>query len=275
MSTVGRGHGITVPQIRARKGGEPIVCLTAYTTPIARILDPICDLLLVGDTLGMVVHGMETTVGVTLDMMILHGQAVMRGVEHACVIIDLPFGSYKESPEVAYRAAARVLAETGAHGVKLEGGAEMAETVAFLTARGISVMGHIGLTPQSIHAEGGFHTQGRSDEDAARVLADAAAIAKAGAFSIVVEATIEPVARRITESVPVPTIGIGASAACDGQILVIDDVTGLFSDFKPKFVKRYAEIGTAIRDAAQAYADEVRARTFPGPENTYAPKKPK
>lgn len=273
MSTATRQSGITIPDIRARKGGEPIVCLTAYTTPIARILDPVCDLILVGDTLGMVVHGMDTTVGVTLDMMILHGQAVMRGVERACVIVDLPFGSYKESPQVAYRAAVRVLAETGAQGVKLEGGAEMAETVAFLTARGISVMGHVGLTPQSIHAEGGFHAHGRSDEDAARVLADARAIAEAGAFSIVVEATMEPVARRVTESVPVPTIGIGASAACDGQILVIDDLTGLFSDFKPRFVKRYAEIGTTIGEAVRTYAEDVKARRFPGPENVYSPKK--
>lgn len=274
MSTTSRQGGITVPQIRARKGGEPIVCLTAYTTPIAKILDPVCDLILVGDTLGMVVHGMKTTLGVTLDMMILHGQAVMRGAEHACVIVDLPFGSYKESPEVAYRAAARVLAETGAQGVKLEGGAEMAETVAFLTARGISVMGHVGLTPQSIHAEGGFHAHGRSDEDAARVMADAAAITEAGAFSIVIEATLEPVARRVTESIPVPTIGIGASATCDGQILVIDDLTGLFTDFTPKFVKRYAEIGTLIEEAARAYADDVRARRFPAAEHTYGAKKP-
>lgn len=273
MSTTSRQSGVTVPDIRARKGGDPIVCLTAYTTPIARILDPVCDLILVGDTLGMVVHGMETTVGVTLDMMILHGQAVMRGRQHACVIVDLPFGSYKESPEVAYRAAARVLAETGAQGVKLEGGAEMAETVAFLTARGISVMGHVGLTPQSIHAEGGFHAHGRTEADAARTLADAKAIAEAGAFSIVVEATMEPVARRITESVPVPTIGIGASAACDGQILVIDDLIGLFTDFKPRFVKRYAEIGTTIGEAVRAYADDVKARRFPAAEHTYGAKK--
>lgn len=274
MSTASRQRGITIPEIRARKGGDPIVCLTAYSTPMAKILDPVCDLILVGDSLGMVLYGMPTSLGVTLDMMIAHGAAVMRGVERACVIVDLPFGSYKESPQVAYRAAARVLAETGAQGVKLEGGVAMAETVAFLTARGISVMGHIGLTPQSIHADGGFHAHGRNDEEAARLLADAKAIAEAGAFSIVVEGTIEPVARRITESVPVPTIGIGASAACDGQILVTDDLTGLFTDFKPKFVRRYAEIATVIGEAARTYADDVRARRFPGPENVYATKKP-
>ena len=274
MSTATRQRGITIPAIQARKGGDPIVCLTAYSTPMAKILDPICDLILVGDSLGMVLYGMPTSLGVTLDMMIAHGAAVMRGAERACVIVDLPFGSYKESPQVAYRVAAKVLSETGAHGVKLEGGAEMAETVAFLTARGIPVMGHIGLTPQSIHADGGFHAHGRNDAEAARLMADAAAIAGAGAFSVVVEGTIEPVARRITESIPVPTIGIGASAACDGQILVTDDLTGLFTDFKPKFVKRYAEVGAAIGEAARAYAEDVRSRRFPGPEHLYATKKP-
>lgn len=273
MSTGSRQRGITIPEIRGRKGGDPIVCLTAYSTPMAKILDPVCDLILVGDSLGMVLYGMPTSLGVTLDMMIAHGAAVTRGAERACVIVDLPFGSYKESPQVAYRAAARVLAETGAQGVKLEGGVAMAETVAFLTARGISVMGHIGLTPQSIHADGGFHAHGRNDEEAERLLADARAIAEAGAFAIVVEGTIEPVARRITEAIAVPTVGIGASAACDGQILVTDDLTGLFTDFKPKFVKRYAEIAAVIGEAARAYAGDVRARRFPGPEHIYSTKK--
>lgn len=273
MSTTVRKGGITIPQIRARKGAEPVVCLTAYSTPMARFLDPIVDLILVGDSLGMVLYGMETTLGVTLDMMIAHGTAVTRGVERACVIVDLPFGSYKESPEVAYRAGARVMAETGANGVKLEGGAEMAETIAFLTTRGIPVMGHIGLTPQSLHADGGYRAHGREEKEAETMLADARAVADAGAFAVVIEGTIESVAREITEAVAIPTIGIGASAACDGQILVTEDVTGLFTDFQPKFVKRYAELGDEVGKAAQAFADDVRARRFPGPEHCFGPAK--
>jgi 3-methyl-2-oxobutanoate hydroxymethyltransferase len=275
VSSTNRQRGITIPAIRGRKGGEPIVCLTAYSTPMAKFLDPIVDLILVGDSLGMVLYGMPTSLGVTLEMMIAHGAAVTRGAENACVIVDLPFGSYKESPQVAYRAGARVMAETGAHGVKLEGGAEMAETVSFLTERGIPVMGHIGLTPQSIHADGGYHAHGRNDEEAAVLMADARAIDEAGAFAIVVEGTVEPVARRITEAVSVPTIGIGASAACDGQILVTEDVVGLFSDFQPKFVKRYAELGDQVAEAAAAYAEDVRARRFPGVEHLYKSKKTK
>jgi len=272
-TTTNRQRGVTIPQIRARKGGDPVVCLTAYTTPMARFLDPHVDLLLVGDSLGMVLYGLETTLGVTLDMMIAHGAAVARGAEHACVIVDLPFGSYKESPQVAYRAAARVMAETGAAGVKFEGGVEMAETVDFLTKRGIPVMGHIGLTPQSLHADGGYRAHGRKPEEADRLAADARAIADAGAFSIVIEGTVEEVAREITAAVPVPTIGIGASAACDGQVLVTEDVTGLFTDFTPKFVKRYADLGSQLSDAAAAYAADVRARRFPGPEHTFTSKK--
>lgn len=275
MSSTNRQRGLTVPAIRSRKGGEPIVCLTAYSTPMAKFLDPIVDLILVGDSLGMVLYGMPTSLGVTLDMMIAHGAAVTRGAERACVIVDLPFGSYKESPQVAYRAGARVMAETGAQGVKLEGGAEMAETVSFLTQRGIPVMGHIGLKPQSIHADGGYHAHGRTDDEAAQLIADARAISDAGVFAIVVEGTVEPVARRITEAVPVPTIGIGASAACDGQILVTEDIVGLFSDFQPKFVKRYADLGEGVADAAKAYANDVRARRFPGAEHVYGPKKKK
>lgn len=274
MSTATRQRGITIPAIRARKGGEPIVCLTAYSTPMAKILDPICDLILVGDSLGMVLYGMPTSLGVTLDMMIAHGAAVMRGAERACVIVDLPFGSYKESPQVAYRAGAQVMAETGASGVKLEGGVEMAETIRFLTARGIPVMGHIGLTPQSLHADGGYRAHGREAEEAARLRADAQAVADAGAFAVVIEGTVEALAREITAATPIPTIGIGASGACDGQILVTDDLTGLFTDFKPKFVKRYAEVGAAIGEAARAYAEDVRSRRFPGPEHLYATKKP-
>ncbi|WP_316979684.1 3-methyl-2-oxobutanoate hydroxymethyltransferase [Shumkonia mesophila] len=274
MSTASRQRGITIRDIRARKGGEPIVCLTAYSTPMARFLDPHVDLLLVGDSMGNVVYGMETTLGVTLDMMIAHGKAVARGTEHACLIVDLPFGSYKESPQVAYRAGARVMAETGAKGVKLEGGVEMAETIRFLATRGIPVMAHIGLTPQSLHADGGYRAHGREADEATRLMADARAIAEAGAFAVVVEGTVEAVARDITAAIPIPTIGIGASAACDGQILVTEDILGLFADFTPKFVRRYAELGAEVAKAVQAYAEDVRARRFPGPEHLFGPKKP-
>ena len=273
MSTTIKKGGMTIPQIRARKGAEPLVCLTAYSTPMAKFLDPFVDLILVGDSLGMVLYGMKTTLGVTLDMMIDHGTAVMRGAERSCVIVDLPFGSYKESPEVAYRAGARVMAETGASGVKLEGGTEMAETIAFMTTRGIPVMGHIGLTPQSLHADGGYRAHGREEKEAATMLADARAVADAGAFAVVIEGTIESVAREITETISIPTIGIGASAACDGQILVTEDITGLFTDFQPKFVKRYAELGNEVGKAAQAFASDVRTRRFPGPEHCFVSKK--
>jgi 3-methyl-2-oxobutanoate hydroxymethyltransferase len=263
---------ITTPQIRARKGGEPLVCLTAYTTQMAQRLDPHVELLLVGDSLGMVVYGFESTLAVTLDMMIAHGAAVVRGAKRACVIVDMPFGSYQESPAQAFRNAARVLAETGASGVKLEGGVEMAETVRFLTQRGVPVCGHVGLMPQAVNVAGGFKATGRSDEEAEGVARDAAAIAEAGAFAIVLEGTIEPVAAAITAALPIPTIGIGASAVCDGQILVTDDVLGLFRDFTPRFVKRYAELSDQITAAAEAYAQDVRARRFPGPEHCFPPR---
>ena len=271
MSTTSSGKAvtITVPALRARKGGEPIVSLTAYTTPMARRLDPYVDLLLVGDSLGMVVYGFDTTLNVTVDMMIAHGAAVVRGAQHACVIVDLPFASYQASPFEAYRTASRVMIETGCAGVKLEGGVEMAETVAFLTARGIPVLGHVGLMPQSVKSTGGYRIRGRDDVDADRVLADGEAIAKAGAFAMVVEGTTEPVARELTRRVPVPTIGIGASAACDGQVLVIDDILGIFTDFTPKFVKRYADLGQQIEQAAAAYARDVKSRRFPGDEHTF------
>lgn len=264
---------VSVPALRARKGGEPIVCLTAYTAPIARHLDPHVDLLLVGDSLGMVVYGFDSTLAVTLDMMIAHGAAVVRASRHACVVVDLPFGSYQESPQVAYRNAARVMSETGAQAVKLEGGAEMAETVAFLTSRGVPVMGHVGLLPQSVNALGGYKAVGRDPAGAERIRADAQAIAEAGAFSIVIEGTMESLARQITEDVAVPTIGIGASPACDGQVLVTDDLLGLFSDFQPKFVKRYAQLGDAVGAAAAEYAADVKARRFPGPEHCFGVKK--
>lgn len=268
MSTEIRKKRISVGDIRARKGGEPIVCLTAYSTPVAERLDAIVDLILVGDSLGMVLYGFESTLPVTIEMMIAHGAAVRRGSRTACLVVDLPFGSYQESPEIAFRAAARVMAETGCSAVKLEGGQEMAPTIAFLTARGVPVMGHVGLMPQSVNT-GGYRARGQDRKQAEQIKADAAAVAEAGAFAIVLEGVVETLAREITASLPVPTIGIGASPACDGQVLVTDDLVGLFSSFKPKFVKRYAEMGDEIARAASAYADDVRARRFPAPEHTF------
>ncbi|MGH7117337.1 MAG: 3-methyl-2-oxobutanoate hydroxymethyltransferase [Stellaceae bacterium] len=254
------------------KGDPPIVGLTAYTAPIARLLDPHVDFLLVGDSLGMVVYGFDSTLPVTLEMMVAHGAAVMRATARALVVVDLPFGAYQASPEQAFRGAAHIMAKTGCAAVKLEGGEEMTETVRFLTRRGVPVMGHVGLMPQSVNAAGGFKVQGRGEEQAGRVAADAAAIAEAGAFSIVIEGTIETVARAITEAVPVPTIGIGASPSCDGQILVTDDVLGVFTEFTPRFVKRYAELAPLISAAAENYAADVRARRFPGPEHCFGTK---
>ena len=275
MSATTRKQGrITVPAIRARKGVEPIVCLTAYTTPMAQRLDQHCDLLLVGDSLGMVVYGMESTLAVTVDMMINHGKAVMRGSANACVIVDLPFGSYQESKEQAFRTASRILAETGCAGVKLEGGAELADTIEFLSQRGIPVMAHIGLMPQQVNTMGGFKSQGRGEEAAAKVIADAKAVAKAGAFSVVVEGTVEAVARLITAEIDIPTIGIGASVACDGQVLVTEDILGLFSDFTPKFVKRYADLGDQVSKAVESYATEVRNRQFPTDDHCFGVTKP-
>ncbi len=267
MSSEPRVKRITTRDIRARKGGTPIVCLTAYSAPMARVLDPLVDLLLIGDSLGMVLYGLDTPIGVSLETMIAHGAAVARGAGRACVILDLPFGSYQESPEQAYRNSARVMAETGCAGVKLEGGQVMAETVAFLTARGIPVLGHIGLTPQSYHTMGGFRTQGKEDAAAARLVDDGRAIAEAGAFAIVVEGTVEPVARDITAKIEVPTIGIGASPACDGQILVTEDILNLSGGHVPRFVKCYADLGGAMERAVADYAADVRAHRFPGPEH--------
>jgi 3-methyl-2-oxobutanoate hydroxymethyltransferase len=264
-----------VPDIQARKGGEPVVCLTAYTTPMAKQVDPHTDLILVGDSLGMVLYGFETTLPVTLDMMIAHGAAVMRGSSQACVIIDLPFGTYHESPEQAFRNASRVMKETGASGVKLEGGVEMTETIAFLTSRHIPVLAHIGVMPQSVNQTGGYRARGKDAEDAERVIADAKAVAGAGAFAVVIESTWEPVVRDITSWLSIPTIGIGASNTCDGQILVTEDMVGLFSDFTPKFVKRYGDLGQEISAHAAAYAADVRSRRFPGPEHCFGADKGK
>jgi len=268
MSATSISKALTPPDIQSRKSGTPIACLTAYTTPIARIVDRHCDLILVGDSVGMVLHGLPSTVGVTLDMMIMHGQAVRRGAERALVVVDLPFGSYEGSPEQAFRSAARVMAETSCGAVKLEGGESMAETIRFLTRRGIPVMAHVGLTPQAVNTFGGYKVQGRG-AGAEQILQDAKAVSDAGAFSVVLEKVTEPLARTITECISIPTIGIGASAACDGQILVIDDVLGIFTDFRPKFVKRYAELGREADAAAAKYAAEVRERLFPGPEHVF------
>ena len=273
MSTSnGTNRRVTIPDIISRKGGEPIVCLTAYSTPMAKLLDPHVDLLLVGDSMGMALYGMDSTLAVTLDMAVAHGAAVVRGSKRACVIVDMPFGTYEESPAAAFRNCTRVMSEAGCAGIKIEGGAEMAPTVKFLVERGIPVMGHVGLMPQSVHAAGGFRSQGRDEETANKIVADAKAISEAGAFSIVIEGVVEHLGRTITESIPTVTIGIGASATCDGQVLVTEDAIGMFSDFTPKFVKRFAEVGDVIGQAAADYAAEVKARSFPADEHTYSKK---
>jgi 3-methyl-2-oxobutanoate hydroxymethyltransferase len=274
VSVARHSSRITIPELVSRKGGEPIAALTAYTAPIARLIDPHVDILLVGDSLGMVVYGLPSTLGVTLDTMIAHGRAVVGASSHAATVVDMPFGSYQASPAQAFAAAARIMAETGCDAVKLEGGAEMADTVAFLTARGVPVMGHVGLTPQSVNILGGYKARGRDPAEAERIIAGAKAIAAAGAFSIVIEGTIDPVSRAVTAAVAVPTIGIGASAGCDGQVLVIDDVLGLSGDFKPKMARVYADLGPVIANAAQSYAADVKSRRFPGPENVYGLSKP-
>ncbi|MGM4885461.1 3-methyl-2-oxobutanoate hydroxymethyltransferase [Tardiphaga sp. 20_F10_N6_6] len=269
----------TAPDILARKNGEPIVMLTSYHAHTASLVDRYCDVILVGDSLGNVMHGFETTIPVTLEMMILQGHAVMRGSKQSLVVVDMPFGSYEASKEQAFHSAARILKETHCGAVKLEGGARMAETIAFLTERSIPVMAHIGLTPQSIAALGSFRSQGKAEAEAlARgenvpgpIQNDAIAIAQAGAFSVVIEAVAEPLARKITETIPIPTIGIGASPACDGQVLVLEDMLGL-SARVPKFVKRYGNLGPMIEAAIEGYATDVRSRAFPGPEHVYGGK---
>ena len=263
---------VTAPDILARKHGEPIVCLTSYHAHTARLVDKYCDVILVGDSLGMVMHGFETTVPVTLEMMILQGHAVMRGSRRALVVIDMPFGSYEQSKEQAFASCARVLKETGCGAVKLEGGRRMAETIAFLVERGVPVMGHVGLTPQSINTIGSFRAQGRDESDWGPIEADAMAVADAGAFSMVIEAVAEPLGRKITKQVAIPTIGIGASSACDGQILVLEDMLGL-TPRVPKFVRRYGELGPGIEAAISSYASDVRSRAFPGPEHVYPMRK--
>jgi 3-methyl-2-oxobutanoate hydroxymethyltransferase len=269
MSQHSETRRITAPDIKARKGREKIVALTAYHAHTARLIDPHVDFLLVGDSLGMVMHGHETTIPVPLELMIMHGAAVVRGSKRALVVVDMPFGSYEESPSVAFRNAARVMKETGCGAIKLEGGRRMAETIAYLAERGIPVMAHIGLTPQSVNVMGGFKTQGRRQEEWAAIEADAAAVSEAGAFAVVLEGMAELLAAKITRSISVPTIGIGASAECDGQILVLEDMLGL-SPSVPRFVKKFAELGGAIESAVKDYAGEVRARRFPGTDHVYA-----
>ena len=269
MSVTSPIRAVLPPDIRARKGSAPLVVLTAYTTPGARLVDPHCDIALVGDSVGMVLHGMPSTLGVTMEMMILHGQSVVRGLTRAMAVIDMPFGTYEESPQQAFRNAARLMQETGAPAVKLEGGVHMAETIAFLTKRGVPVMAHIGLTPQSVNTLGGYKVVGRAGE-ADSVMSDASAVEDAGAFAVVLEKVPMGLAARITQRLTIPTIGIGAGVHCDGQVLVLDDMLGLFTDFKPKFVKRYADLGRQSDEAIAAYAADVRARSFPGDEHSFA-----
>ncbi|QDG74611.1 3-methyl-2-oxobutanoate hydroxymethyltransferase [Labrenzia sp. PHM005] len=259
---------ITAPQIAKRKGAEPIVSLTSYHAHTAAIVDKYADFILVGDSLGMVMHGMESTVGVSLDLMIMHGKAVVRGTQRALVVVDMPFGTYEESPSEAFRNAARVMKETQCGAVKLEGGARMAETIRFLTERGIPVMAHIGLTPQSVNVMGGFKTQGREEETWSIHEEDAKAVSEAGAFALVLEGMVEPLAARITKRISIPTIGIGASAECDGQILVLEDMLGL-NPTPPKFVKVYGNLGGQIEAAVKSYADEVKDRSFPTEDQVY------
>jgi 3-methyl-2-oxobutanoate hydroxymethyltransferase len=273
------GKRMTVPGLMGRKVAEgstyrteqPIVMLTAYTMRTAQLLDPHCDLLLVGDSLGQVIYGLPSTVPVTLEMMCAHGAAVVRGSWHALVAVDMPFGSYEASPEQAFASAARVMKETGCAAVKLEGGEAMAPTIRFLAQRGIPVIAHVGLTPQAVNALGGYGARGRSEAEAAKILGDARAVADAGAFAVVLEGVMEELATEITRAVPIPTIGIGASAECDGQVLVTEDMLGLF-ERTPRFVKRYDDLAARIGEAVATYAGEVRARSFPTAEQTYRPK---
>jgi 3-methyl-2-oxobutanoate hydroxymethyltransferase len=268
MSTQTKIRRTTVPQIAARKGGEPIVSLTSYHAHTAAIVDKYADFILVGDSLGMVMHGMDSTVGVPLDLMIMHGRAVVRGTQKALIVVDMPFGTYEESPNIAFRNAATIMKETGCGAVKLEGGARMAETIRFLTERGVPVMAHTGLTPQSSHVMGGFKTQGRDEDTWPAHEADAQAVADAGAFAVVLEGMVEPLAARITKQVAIPTIGIGASVECDGQILVLEDMLGL-NPWTPKFVKVYGQLGPMIEQAVSDYAADVKARAFPTEDEVY------
>ncbi len=268
MSAQSKVRRKTVRDIASAKGGEPLVCLTAYDAPMARMLDPFVDVILVGDSVGMVVHGLESTVGVTLDMMIMHGQAVMRGSEAAFVVVDMPFGTYETNPDQAFLNAARVMKETGCQAIKIESGAYAATQIAHLVERGIPVMGHVGLRPQAIHVAGGFRAKGRTKDEWSSVVEEAKAADDAGAFAIVVEGVAQDLAEQISRTVKCPTIGIGASNKCDGQILVTDDMLGVF-DWVPKFVRRYGDVRGEVLKSIEAYASDVRSRRFPGPDEVY------
>lgn len=274
MSTHTSATRISTSALRARKGAGTLVSLTAYSTPMARLVDAHADLIIVGDSLGMVVYGMSSTIGVTLEMMIAHGAAVVRGTKRACVAVDLPFGTYQESPTQAFRSAVRVLSETGAQAVKLEGGVEMTETIRFLSERGIPVLAHIGLMPQHANALGGFKAQGLEERSALRTLDAAIAVEKAGAFAVVVEGTAEALARHITQTLKIPTIGIGASPACDGQVLVTEDMVGAFDSYTPRFVKRFAEVNSIMEAAIAEYAAEVLQGSFPDSKHCFGYGKP-
>lgn len=269
------GKRITAPSILARKvygkTEQPIVMLTAYTMRMAQLLDPHCDMLLVGDSLGQVIYGLPSTIPVSMEMMCAHGAAVVRGSWHALVAVDMPFGSYEGSPEQAFASAARILKESGCAAVKLEGGEAMAPTIEFLVKRGIPVIGHVGLAPQAVNALGGYGARGKSEAEANKIVGDAKAVADAGAFAIVIEGVMEPIADRVTAEVPVPTIGIGASKNCDGQVLVTEDMLGLF-ERTPRFVKRFADLAAEIGAAAAQYAEDVRSRSFPTDDQVYRPK---
>lgn len=259
---------ISVRDIRSRKGGAPLVCLTAYTAPMAGLMDPFCDILLVGDSVGMVVHGLPSTVGVTLDMMILHGRAVMRGAHRAMVVVDMPFGSFEGAPEVAFENAVRMLQETGAQAVKIECAPAVIGNVRYLVERGVPVMGHVGLRPQAVLVEGGFRARGREAEERNQIVAEMRAAVEAGVFALVIEGVAESLASELTSQCPVPTIGIGASSACDGQILVTEDMLGLF-ERSPRFVRRYGDLRGLVSSAVERYAGDVAARRFPGSGETY------
>lgn len=272
MSVHSQTKKLTAMSLANRRGAEPVVGLTAYTAPMAAAMDAHVDFILVGDSVAMTIYGESSTVGVDLDTMIRHGRAVVRACNHACVVVDLPFGSYQASPEQAFRSASRILMETGCDAIKLEGGAEMAETAHFLSERGVPVMGHIGLTPQAINTLGGFKTQGKGDAAVRKLVTDGISMEKAGCFALVIEGVMEPAAREVIANTNLTTIGVGASAACDGQILVVDDVIGLFNAFKPKFVKRYASVLEQIEGAIETYAGEVRSRAFPTNEYLFGVK---
>lgn len=260
---------ITIKEILNQKGKQPIVCLTAYTAPFAKILDKSVDILLVGDSLGMVLYGMDSTLSVTVDIMVNHGRAVVKASSHACVVVDMPFGSYQESNAQAFASAARLMAETGCQAVKLEGGVEMAETINFLVERGVPVMGHVGLMPQRFNSYGGYGHQGKTSDAKKKIIEDAISVQKAGAFSVVIEGVTEDLAHEVTKKLEIPVIGIGGSPMCDGQILVSEDMLGLFTDFKPKFVKHYSDLAVQIEKATAKYAEEVRSRAFPAADNCF------